>query len=195
MLPIKSSLLAACLVLFFMPFVEIKCNEEALIKASAMDLAFARPLKINTPAMFEQYLGESEEMKEAMSAINSKERKPDVLLIAYLICLIVSAVLLFVPKSKTQIGYTLAAVLAMLLLFCFYWIYNKGWEEKMTGEFSVLPMVKLSLQFGWALWVSMLLLFAFSTLGIVGFFSKRKDSALEIYTPNGSRDQDLKEDD
>jgi thiamine transporter ThiT len=133
-------------------------------------------------------------MKEAMSAINSKERKPDVLLIAYLICLIVSAVLLFVPKSKTQNGSTLTAVLAMLLLFCFYWIYNKGWEEKMTGELSVLPMVKLSLQFGWALWVSMLLLFAFSTLGIVGFFSKRKDSALEIYTPNRSSDQDLKED-
>ena len=194
MLPIKSSLLAACLVLFFLPFVDIKCNEETFIEASAIELAFARPLKINTPAMFEQYLGESEEMKEAMSAINSKERKPDVLLIAYLICLIASVVLLFVPKSKTQIGSMVAALLAMLLLFCFYWIYKRGWEEKMTGEFSALPLVKLTLQFGWALWGSILLLFAFSALSIVGFLSKRKDGALEIYTPNGYGDQDLKED-
>jgi hypothetical protein len=73
---IKSSLLAACLILFFLPFVEIKCNEEPLIEASAMQLAFARPLKINTPEMLNQYMGESSEMKDALSAINSKDRNP-----------------------------------------------------------------------------------------------------------------------
>jgi len=54
MVYIKSSLLGACLILFFLPFVEIKCNEENLVNASAMELAFARPLKVNTPAMFDQ---------------------------------------------------------------------------------------------------------------------------------------------
>jgi hypothetical protein len=184
MLYIKSSLLGACLILFFLPFVEIKCNEENLVNASAMELAFARPLKLNTPSMFEQYIGESSEMSEAMNAINSDKRKPDVLLIAYLICLVAGFALMFVPKPKLQAGSTVASLLALLSLIGFYFVYKKGWEDNVSGELGSIPMVSLSLHFCWALWLSMFILVAIIAIQVMTYLSHRKDRQLEIYNPD-----------
>jgi hypothetical protein len=184
MLYIKSSLLGACLILFFLPFVEIKCNEENLVNASAMELAFARPLKLNTPSMFEQYIGESSEMSEAMNAINSDKRKPDVLLIAYLICLVAGFALMFVPKPKLQAGSTVASLLALFSLIGFYLVYKKGWEDNVSGEIGAFPMINLSLHFGWALWLSMFILVAIIAIQVMTYLSHRKDRQLEIYNPD-----------
>lgn len=180
----KSSLLGACLILFFLPFVEIKCNQENLLNASAMELAFARPLKMSTPAIFEQYLGENSEMSEAMNTMNSDKRKPDVLLIAYLVCLVASIVLLFVPKPKLQLGSVVTTALALLSLICFYFVYKKGWEDSVSGKLDSMPMVNISLHFGWALWISMLLLVSILAIEIVVFFSNRKERALQVYNPS-----------
>jgi hypothetical protein len=184
MLYIKSSLLGACLILFFLPFVEIKCNEENLVNASAMELAFARPLKLNTPAMLEQYLGDNSEMKEAMNAINSDKRKPDVLLIAYLICLVAGFALMFAPKPRLQAGSAVASLLALLSLMGFYFVYKKGWEDNVSGDLGSIPMINLSLHFGWALWLSMLILLATIAIQVITYLSQRKDRKLEIYNPD-----------
>jgi len=184
MLYIKSSLLGACLILFFLPFVEIKCNEENLVNASAMELAFARPLKLNTPEMLEQYLGEDSEMSEAMNAINSDKRKPDVLLIVYLVCLLTGISLLFAPRPKLQTGSAVASLLALLTLIGFYFVYKKGWEDNVSGELGAIPMVNLSLHFGWALWLSLLLLIATVAIQVMTYISERKDRQLEVYNPD-----------
>lgn len=191
MVYIKSSLLGACLILFFLPFVEIKCNEENLVNASAMELAFARPLKVNTPAMFDQYLGENSEMNEAMNAINSEKRKPDVLLIAYLVCLIAGIALLFAPKPK--LGSVVTIILALLSLIGFYFVYKKGWEDNVSGDLGSIPMVSLSLHFGWALWLSMLLLISFIAVQVAQYLSERKDRQLELYNPNAISGEEPKE--
>lgn len=193
MIYFKSSLLGACLILFFLPFVEIKCNEENLVNASAMELAFARPLKLNTPEMLEQYLGENSEMSEAMNAINSEKRKPDVLLIAYLILLVAGFALLFAPKPKLQAGSAVATLLALLSLIGFYFVYKKGWEDNVSGELGSIPMVSLSLHFCWALWLSMMLLVGAIALQIATFLSERKDRQLEIYDPYGVSKDEPKE--
>jgi type IV secretory pathway VirB2 component (pilin) len=193
MVYIKSSLLGACLILFFLPFVEIKCNEENLVNASAMELAFARPLKVNTPAMFDQYLGENSEMNEAMNAINSEKRKPDVLLIAYLVCLIAGIALLFAPKPKLQFGSVVTIILALLSLIGFYFVYKKGWEDNVSGDLGSIPMVSLSLHFGWALWLSMLLLISFIAVQVAQYLSERKDRQLELYNPNAISGEEQKE--
>lgn len=184
MIYFKSSLLGACLILFFLPFVEIKCNDENLVNASAMELAFVRPLKLNTPAMLDQYIGENSEMNEAMNAINSDKRKPDVLLIAYLVFLLTALGLLFAPKPKLQTGSTVASFLALLSLVGFYFVYKKGWEDNVSSDLGALPMVKLSLHFGWALWLSMLFLIGAIAIQISAFLSERKDRQLEIYNPH-----------
>jgi type IV secretory pathway VirB2 component (pilin) len=193
MVYIKSSLLGACLILFFLPFVEIKCNEENLVNASAMELAFARPLKVNTPAMFDQYLGENSEMNEAMNAINSEKRKPDVLLIAYIVCLIAGIALLFAPKPKLQFGSVVTIILALLSLIGFYFVYKKGWEDNVSGDLGSIPMVSLSLHFGWALWLSMLLLISFIAVQVAQYLSERKDRQLELYNPNAISGEEHKE--
>lgn len=159
-----------------------------------MELAFARPLKLNTPAMFEQYLGENSEMSEAMNAINSDKRKPDVLLIAYLICLVAGIALLFAPKPRLQAGSAVASLLALLSLIGFYFVYKKGWEDSVSGELGSIPMVNLSLHFGWALWLSMLLLVGAIAIQIATFLSERKDRQLEIYNPYGVSKDEPKED-
>jgi hypothetical protein len=185
-------MLAACLILFFLPFVEIKCNEEPLIEASAMQLAFARPLKINTPDMFDQYLGESAEMKEAMRAINSEDRKPDVFLLAYLLFILAGVGFLFIRTPKMKHGTTIAALFALFALISFYFVYKKGWESKVSDSFEI-PMINISLHFGWALWMSMTLLVLLIAFNIGTHISNGKDRALEIYDPNNNSFTEPKE--
>jgi hypothetical protein len=54
-------------------------------------------------------------------------------------------------------------------------------------------MVNLSLHFGWALWLSMLLLVGAIAIQIATFLSERKDRQLEIYNPYGVSKDEPKE--
>jgi hypothetical protein len=72
-------------------------------------------------------------------------------------------------------------------------VYKKGWEDSVSGELGSIPMVNLSLHFGWALWLSMLLLVGAIAIQIATFLSERKDRQLEIYNPYGVSKDEPKE--
>jgi hypothetical protein len=54
-------------------------------------------------------------------------------------------------------------------------------------------MVSLSLHFGWALWLSMLLLISFIAVQVAQYLSERKDRQLELYNPNAISGEEQKE--
>jgi hypothetical protein len=87
---------------------------------------------------------------------------------------------------------TIAAILALFSLISFYFIYKKGWEEKVSDSLNI-PMIKLSLHFSWALWISAALLIALIAINIGMHLSNRKDGALAVYNPNENTISEPKE--
>ena len=91
---------------------------------------------------------------------------------------------MFASKPKLQAGSTVASLLALLSLIGFYFVYKKGWEDNVSGDLGSIPMVNLSLHFGWALWLSMLILLATIAIQVITYLSQRKDRKLAIYNPD-----------
>lgn len=181
---VNSGLFVTVILLFFLPFMEIRCNDEAFIHASGMAMAFELPFEVND-SMMSGYMQGNEELNNAMS---DSKRKPDVFGLIVLFISVIGVAFQFIPVLNKPWMTSLIGGLALLSLLAMYFFYNKGWEKQMSGGNEMLRYFKFTLHFVYGYWLALI-----TTLLIFGFnvyrqIQERRNAYIAPYVGEASPD-------
>ena len=174
---INSGLFSILILCFFLPFIEIKCNESTLAKMNGFDLAISGDISLDDSGMMD-YLKDNEEY---ISIKNSKSKHADPFTIAVLIFCVGGIIINFAMKKlREKITISLAGLIALLMLV-FKFVFTAAWDKKMPEMGKMMALIKL--EFGTGFWLVII-----GSLGIVGLNiyylnSDRRDRYISVYNP------------
>ena len=174
---INSGLFSILILCFFLPFIEIKCNESTLAKMNGFDLAISGDISLDDSGMMD-YLKDSEEYKALK---NKKNKHADPFTIAVLVFCVGGIIINFAMKKlREKITISLASLIALLMLV-FKLVFTAAWDKKMPEMGKMMAIIKL--EFGAGFWLLII-----GSLGIVGlniYYLKidRRDKYISVYKP------------
>lgn len=166
---INSSLFAALILCFFLPFIEIKCNDTKLGSMTGFSMMTGGDMDLNDASMMD-YLKDNKEFD-----MLNKQRKehPDVFSIVALSLLVLGFVLSLVLKSFREQTSIIISLLVLAVLFIFRGIMLHQWEKQMGAQPEMFSYIKLTLNFAIGFWIIILGCFAISGLNIFSLLKKR----------------------
>lgn len=175
---INSGLFSILILCFFLPFIEIKCNESTLAKMNGFDLAISGDISLDDSGMMD-YLKDNEEYKALK---NNKNKHADPFTISVLIICVGGIIINFAMKRfREKITISLGCVIALLMLI-FKLVFTEAWDKKMPEMGKMMALIKL--EFGIGFWLVII-----GSLGIVGLNiyylkSERRDNYISVYNPD-----------
>jgi len=182
---INSGLFTVVILLFFLPFMEVRCNNQEVVHASGM--AMALNLKFDTNEdLFGGMGGMMGEDNKMQSALDSNNRKPDVFGLITLFLMIVGIAFQFVPVLQKPWMSAIVAGVAVLSLLLMYVIYTSGWEKKIGSGGAgaeMLGYMNFTLHFVYGYWLSLLGCVGLLAYNIFNQVQDKRAKALEIYYP------------
>jgi ABC-type uncharacterized transport system fused permease/ATPase subunit len=175
---LNSGFFAAIILFFFLPFIEIKCNESPLVSMSGFDLATAGDFSLADEGMAD-YLKQSEEFK----TLSEKKRHPDPFTIAVLVLSLVGVVInLLLKKGKEIISVSLAAANAGILLI-FRYIFLTQWDKNMPESSEISGFIKIKAEFTTGFWLAFFASLILIGLNLFFFINYRRDQLVPVYNP------------
>jgi lysylphosphatidylglycerol synthetase-like protein (DUF2156 family) len=185
---INSGLFTVLILFFFLPFIEIKCNDSKLASMTGYDLITAGDMKMADASMME-YMKNSEEF-----SLLDKQRKkqPDIFSLASLILIIVGAVLSLVLKKFREETAIIIALVVIVILLVYRGIMLHQWDKQMSSQPDMFSYVRITLSFALGFW---LIVIGNSIItGINTFYLiQRKRQKADIIEIDESDSQDLLE--
>jgi lysylphosphatidylglycerol synthetase-like protein (DUF2156 family) len=185
---INSGLFTVLILFFFLPFIEIKCNDSKLASMTGYDLITAGDMKMADASMME-YMKNSEEF-----SLLDKQRKkqPDIFSLASLILIIVGAVLSLVLKKFREETAIIIALVGIVILLVYRGIMLHQWDKQMSSQPDMFSYVRITLSFALGFW---LIVIGNSIItGINTFYLiQRKRQKADIIEIDESDSQDLLE--
>jgi len=185
---INSSLFTVLILFFFLPFLEIKCNDSKLASITGYSLVTSGDMDMEDASMME-YMKNSEEF-----SLLDKQRKkqPDLFSIAALTLLVLGAVLSLVLKKFREETSIIISLTIICILLIFRAIMLQQWEKQMGSVPDMLSYVRLTLNFAIGFW---LLVFGNSILVALNTYyliqrRKLKSNILEL---DDNQSQDILE--
>jgi hypothetical protein len=182
---INSGLFTVVILLFFLPFMEVRCNNQEVVHASGM--AMALNLKFDTNEdLFGGMGGMMGEDNKMQSALDSNNRKPDVFGLITLFLMIVGVTFQFVPVLQKPWMSAVVAGVAVLSLLLMYIIYTSGWEKKIGSGGAgaeMLGYMNFTLHFVYGYWLSLLGCVGLLAYNIFNQVQDKRAKALEVYYP------------
>lgn len=185
---INSGLFTVLILFFFLPFLEIKCNDSKLASISGYSLITAGDMDMEDASMME-YMKNSEEF-----SLLDKQRKkqPDVFSLVSLVLLVLGAVFSLVLKKFREETSVIIALLVICILLVFRGIMLHQWEKQMGSVPDMLSYVRLTLNFALGFWAIVLgssLIAALNTYYLI----QRRKLKLDIIEVDENHSQDLLE--
>lgn len=185
---INSGLFTVLILFFFLPFLEIKCNDSKLASITGYSLVTSGDMDMEDASMME-YMKNSEEF-----SLLDKQRKkqPDFFSIAALTLLVLGAVLSLVLKKFREETSIIISLTIISILLIFRAIMLQQWEKQMGSVPDMLSYVRLTLNFALGFW---LLVFGNSILVALNTYylvqrRKLKSNILEL---DDNQSQDILE--
>jgi hypothetical protein len=182
---INSGLFTVVILLFFLPFMEVRCNNQEVVHASGM--AMALNLKFDTNEdLFGGMGGMMGEDNKMQSALDSNNRKPDVFGLITLFLMIVGIAFQFVPVLQKPWMSAIVAGVAVLSLLLMYVIYTSGWEKKIGSGGAgaeMLGYMNFTLHFVYGYWLSLLGCIGLLAYNVFNQIQDKRAKALEVYYP------------
>jgi hypothetical protein len=180
---INSGLFTVVILLFFLPFMEVRCNNQEILHASGM--AMALNLKFDTNEdLFGGMGGMMGEDNKMQSALDSNNRKPDVFGLITLFLMIVGVAFQFVPVLQKPWMSAIVAGVAVLSLLLMYVIYTSGWKDKIgSGGAEMLGYMNFTLHFVYGYWLSLLGCIGLLAYNIFNQIQDKRAKALAVYYP------------
>lgn len=175
---INSGLFSILILCFFLPFIEIKCNESTLAKMNGFDLAISGDISLDDSGMMD-YLKESEEYKSYQT---KKKKHADPFTISVLILCFAGVVTnIVIKKMREKISISLGCAIT-IVLFVFKYVFTAAWNEKITELGKMMSIIKL--EFGVGFWMVIC-----GSTGLVGLnlyylISDRRDKYISVYDPS-----------
>lgn len=151
-------------LLFFMPFVELKCNDMAIQKVSGVELATG--FKIKSGNTFMDNLGSTTD--QAANASNTRKKDPNVFALAALGLGVLGVALSFLPAKTAAVGGVITGTLAGAALIMLLIDLQKELKTEALDTGNTLGDVKISLEFTPVFYISAIIFFA------AAYFSSRR---------------------
>lgn len=181
---INSGLFSVVILLFLLPFIEVRCNDQEIVHASGMAMALNLKFETNED-VFGGMGGMMKDNDQMTSALDKQNRKPDVFGIITLFVMLLGIAFQFIPVlQKSWISAVLAGV-AILSLLLMYLIYTRGWEKKMNSESGseMFGYMKFTLHFVYGYWLALLGCIGLFAYNIFNQIQDNRNNRLELYYP------------
>jgi ammonia channel protein AmtB len=175
---INSGLFSVLILCFFLPFIEIKCNDSTLAKMNGFDLAISGDISLEDSGMMD-YLKESEEYKTYQT--KKKEHADPFTISVLLLCLAGVVTNIVVKKMREKISISLGFLVAGIL-FVFKYVFTAAWDEKMPELGKMMSIIKL--EFGTGFWLVISGSIGLIALNIYYLISDRRDKYISVYNPS-----------
>lgn len=173
---LNSGFFLAAILLFFLPFVELKCSDgDAFAGMTGFDMAFARGITFTDPEMIE-YIQKNDIYKEY-------HKQPDVFSLFCLLLLLSGIILQFILRKQRPLAALVisGSVLTVLGVFQAFTRYTWNSEMKKMGDIqSLFPVV---LEFGIGMWLVMLACLILLVINLFFILQDRKNKYLSVYHP------------
>ena len=186
---LNSGLFTVIILFFFLPFIEIKCNESTLAKMSGFDLAAAGEITLADPGMMD-YLKDNEEFK---SMSEQQKKHPDPFTISVLVLSAAGLLLNLLLKTGREKTSIVLGGLMVIILFFFRMIFLKKWEEQMSGTSELGSYIRISLVFVSGYWLAMIGSLSVAGINIYHLWKDRRDNFITTYMPNSPEPDTLEE--
>ena len=174
---INSGLFSVLILCFFLPFIEIKCNESTLAKMNGFDLAISGDISLEDSGMLD-YLKDSEEYKTYQT--KKKEHADPFTIGVLILCAAGIVTNLVVKKLRERISISIGCLIA-LILFVFKYVFTAAWDEKMPELGKMMSIIKL--EFGTGFWMVIIGAVGLIGLNIYYLISDRRDKYISVYNP------------
>ena len=181
---INSGLFSVVILLFLLPFIEVRCNDQEIVHASGMAMALNLKFETNED-VFGGMGGMMKDNDQMTSALDKQNRKPDVFGIITLFLMLLGIAFQFIPVlQKPWISAVLAGV-AVLALVLMYLIYTRGWEKKMNSESGseMFGYMKFTLHFVYGYWLALLGCIGLLAYNIFNQIQDNRAKAIAVYYP------------
>jgi lysylphosphatidylglycerol synthetase-like protein (DUF2156 family) len=185
---INSGLFTVLILFFFLPFIEIKCNDSKLASMSGYDMITAGDIKMEDASMME-YMKNSEEF-----SLLDKQRKKqtDIISLAALILIVLGAVLSLVLKKFREETAIIIALVSIIILLIYRGIMLYQWDKQMSSQGDMFSYVRITLNFAIGFWLIVIGNSVITALNSFYLFQRRKQKA-DIIELNDSDSQDILE--
>jgi uncharacterized membrane protein (DUF485 family) len=175
---LNSGLFAAIILFFFLPFIEIKCNESTLATMSGYDLATAGDIALDDPTMAE-YMKDNEEFK----SMSEKSKHPEPLTIGSLIFALSGLIINLAVRKKREVLTVVLTSLIAIVLLLFRYIFLTKWEENMSAADELGGFIKIGAEFSTGFWLAVIGAVVALGLNIYYLVNDKKDSYISVYDP------------
>lgn len=180
---INSGLFTVVILLFFLPFMEVRCNDQEIVHASGMAMAFNLKFETNED-LFGGMGGMMKDNNELQSQLDKNNRKPDVFGLITLFLMLLGIAFQFIPSLNKPWMSAVVSGVALLSLFLMHLIYSKAWEEKLSsGGAEMLGYMKFTLHFVYGYWLALLGCIGLLSYNIFNQIQDNRTKALEVYYP------------
>jgi hypothetical protein len=185
---INPGLFAIGILFFFLPFMEIRCNNQPLTEASGFALAFNLKMDVANENLA-AYANKSPDMAQ----LNDKQRRPDVFSLSVLILMALALVLSLVPSMHRYWPAIIASSLSAIILILMQWLVKSKFDEQMSasGGEEFMQYIKISVHFGTGYWLVLFLNAGIALINIVLMRNARRDEVIVPYYPESSSDPTL----
>ena len=183
---LNSSLFLCSILLFFMPFLELRCTDGSrFAKMNGFDLAFARGVQFESEESV-AYFSENPQMIEKIR----EQNRPDLFTILTLVMLFAGIIIQFIPRIKNALFSVLLALCGITLLSVLMFMVNYLWD-KQTASFRENPffgkMFNIQLAFGNGIWLVIFTCTLIVLLNVVFLINDRKNAHLDVYYPEDNQ--------
>jgi hypothetical protein len=180
---INSGLFSVVILLFFLPFMEVRCNNDKIVHATGV--AMALNLKFETNSQLGGLGGMMNKNDELQSALDSGKRKPDVFGLITLFLLHVGIIFQFIPVLQKPWMSAILAGVAALSLSLMYFIYTSGWEEKISSirGAEIGGFMNFTLHFVYGYWLALLGCIGLLAYNIFNQIQDNRAKAIAVYYP------------
>jgi hypothetical protein len=185
---LNSGLFAFVLIFFFLPFIEIRCNDSALAEMNGFQMATGAKPELNDPSLME-YLKDNPQF----SALKNQEAGPDPMTIIASLFLVAGLVFQFVLKKRRELFAVICSLVAFLVLIMLQVIMKYEWNKQMADAEEIMTYVKFTLNFVVGYWLAVGGSFLLSALNGYYLFNERREKALLVYEPDHQSPDTLEE--
>jgi len=175
---LNSGFFAIALLFFFLPFIEIRCNDSALADMSGYQMASGKKPELNDPSLMD-YMKDSPQI----AALKSQEAGPDPFTISAAACLAAGFILQLVLKRNKETVALVCSLSALTVLVFLNVFMQYQWTKQMAGAEEVSTYMKFTLNFVAGYWLAVGSSFLISALNGYYVYNDRRNKALVVYEP------------
>lgn len=180
---INSGLFTVVILLFFLPFMEVRCNDQEIVHASGIAMALNLKFETNED-LFGGMGGMMKDNNELQSQLDKNNRKPDVFGLITLFLMLLGIAFQFIPALNKPWMSAVVSGVALISLLLMYLIYSNAWEKKLnSGGAEMLGYMRFTLHFVYGYWLALLGCISLLAYNIFNQIQDNRAKVLQVYYP------------